>query len=634
MPRVEGSFAGVTVLYTKPLSSFNGVAGNPDRVRHSLIALKRRTTVGKVVMAAMLLAVHFGGLQKGWAAEQEPPTPASIINVEPKVTHPDGIVTVTFNKEVTPSSVKIGATDATILSKEPARITVKVAPNTQLGTQDITVTLADGAASPLRSSITVAPEVAGLKAHKDAKIQLRRVAVAGGEIIIQFNGSIPSEMKQKLAVTIQEDWKPDPKKPEDKKPEDKEAAFTIPQNDYLILQVPEDLDPAKSYTVQVLADGTPLERKPKLRVKYVSSMYIWASLALGGLILLIYLLYKLFYKIPAGQTRYSFLKMLLLEQENQTYSLSRAQFVGWLTVISWCFLFLYYARGYVEESWAYPKLGNAVYAFFISLGTLVAAQATSIGQGVKGAGEVHPSPADLVVHGGVLALDRVQQVIWTLIALGMFLRITVSTYATATALPDIPPELLGLMGLSSVGYLGGKLVRGAGPVIEQVTVRAGSVILNIKGRHLSKECFVWLDGVKQPKDNVTPKADDPDSPLQFAKELEVKLEISMEDWYAKDHALTVINDDAQRADWRTGPEIIEATVAADKPTQLIVKGARLAKGATLEITGAADAKPVQDDKDPNLFTVEVPETWLKEAHELIVTSNGQKSSYTYKPSSS
>ena len=105
-------------------------------------------------------------------------------------------------------------------------------------------------------------------------------------------------------------------------------------------------------------------------------------------------------------------------------------------MIAWAYLFLYYAHGLLETNWSFPKFGNAIYAFLISLGTLIAAQATSLGMGVKGAGEEHPSVADLVVHGGVLALDRVQQVVWTLIALGMFLRITISSYETASSLPE------------------------------------------------------------------------------------------------------------------------------------------------------------------------------------------------------
>ena len=37
--------------------------------------------------------------------------------------------------------------------------------------------------------------------------------------------------------------------------------------------------------------------------------------------------------------------------------------------------------------------------------------------------------------------------------------ITIKTYATATALPTIPDEMLTLMGISSAGYLAGKMAR-------------------------------------------------------------------------------------------------------------------------------------------------------------------------------
>lgn len=253
--------------------------------------------------------------------------------------------------------------------------------------------------------------------------------------------------------------------------------------------------------------------------------------------------------------------------------------------------------------------------------------------GAKGAGEEHPSLADLVVHGGVLALDRVQQVVWTLIALGMFIRITASTFATATELPAIPVELLTLMGLSSAGYLGGKLVRGPGPVIDEITARAGSVILNIKGKHMSKEAFVWLDGVQQPKNKVTLKADDPDDPLKFSKELEVTLDIALADWRATEHAITVINPDAQRADWHTFPEIVSVTAGqpANNRVTLTIVTAHAVKGASLDVPEAASGTITQDPANPNLFTAVVDQPWPTKPHELTITSNKRSSKFTFKP---
>jgi hypothetical protein len=582
-----------------------------------------RVAVSIVLRTTLVLGLA-ASLQQIAFAQENKPAPA-ISEVKPSVTQPDGILSVSLSTDVTITSVKIGNADAPFVPKSATKeIKVKVPTDVAPGRHALTVTTSDAS---LNAVITVAPLVLGLKANKDAPAVLSRVVVAGGEVILQFNDKIPTEIRQSLKVNLVGTEEGTTQ------PETREVHFSVPESDYLILKVPDDLS-NKTYAVQASVDKIILDKVPRLRVEYASSMYKRASLMVLGLILLIYLLYKLFYRVPEGQPRYSFLTMLLLEEENQTYSLSRAQFAGWMVVIIWSYLFLYYAHGFVEQDWSYPNLGNAVYAFLISLGTLVASQAASSSVGVKGAGEVHPSPADLVLHGGVLALDRVQQVVWTVIALGMFIRITVSTYATASALPDIPMELLGLMGLSSAGYLGGKLVRGPGPVIEQVLVSGGSVIVNIKGQHLSKDAFVWLDGVQQSKDKVTVKADDPDQPLKFAKELELTLDITLDDWYGTDHAITVVNTDAQRADWHTSAEIIAVT--PDQPddqgkVRLTIKGARVAKGATVQVTGAPGVEAVQDSANPNLFTAVVDAAWVTEPHELILASTGKKSTFSYIP---
>jgi hypothetical protein len=478
-----------------------------------------------------------------------PTPPPSIQAIQPTAVQPDGLFNLSFSKEVTPVAVKVGNVDAVILpqSAGPTKnLDVKVASNTPLGQQAIEVTLNDN--TKLTSSVTVAPLIRGLKANaEDKDPKLSRFAIAGGKVVLQFVDNIPSEIRQKLIVKLG----------------DVPVTYMVPQNDYLLLEVPDNIAPT-TYTVNVSVDGSKaiLERAPKLGVVYTSRVYVRASANLLALILAVYLLYKARSAIARRQERYWFLKTLLVEPENQTYSLSRAQFVAWLLVIIWCYLFLYFAHGYVDEYWSFPKLGGAIYTFLISLGTLVAAQAATKAVGPNGAGEVHPSLSDLVMHGGVLALDRVQQVVWTLIALGMFARITITTFGTAQGLPEIPQELLILMGLSSAGYLGGKLVRGPGPVITEVVARVGSVILTIRGKHFSKDAFVWLDGVKQPTDALK-FTDDPDDP-KYAKEIELTLaDLTLDAWNTQQHALTIINNDAQRSDWRSTQDAAKSPAAPD-----------------------------------------------------------------------
>ncbi len=496
---------------------------------------------GAAAIIALVFAVTTGSAQ----------TPVSIPKVSPTVVQPDGLLRITFNQAVKIGSVKVGNVDATILFQPGAAtniVDVKIAPNAPLGQQAITVTLADNPATHITTSVMVAPLIKGLKANKDTPAELSRFVVAGGEVILQFSDNIPSEIRQKLIVKL----------------DDIQVPYTLPQNDYLLLQVPESIGET-THTVNVSIDGsdnTILERAPKLGVVYTYSIKWRAWVFLLVIIAAVYLLYKLFYKVPQGQQRYTFLKMLLLDQETQTYSLSRVQFVAWLSVIIWCYSFLYYAHEMVDKYQSFPDVGGAVYTFLISLGTLVAAQATSRAVGPKGAGEVHPSPADLVVHGGVLALDRVQQLVWTAIAIVIFVRITVATFGSAQGLPEIPQQLLVLMGLSSAGYLGGKLVRGPGPVINEVSARAGSVILTIRGKHFSKNGFVWVDGEKQPTESVK-FTDDPDDP-KYAKEIELTLAtLTVDQWKAGDHAITVINDDAQRADWRSGVTVAQPSAPTD-----------------------------------------------------------------------
>jgi hypothetical protein len=79
-------------------------------------------------------------------------------------------------------------------------------------------------------------------------------------------------------------------------------------------------------------------------------------------------------------------------------------------------------------------------------------------RGAKGAGPIQPSVADFVATGGLVAAERFQFFIWTLVGVFTFLFLVVfSDPANVSDLPRIPDGFLALMGVSSFGYLGGKL---------------------------------------------------------------------------------------------------------------------------------------------------------------------------------
>ena len=78
-------------------------------------------------------------------------------------------------------------------------------------------------------------------------------------------------------------------------------------------------------------------------------------------------------------------------------------------------------HGLEAGTWTFPPLSGFPYLLMISLGTLLAAEFTSQAKGRKGAGVLNPSPSDLLVHGGVVAPERVQQLVWSLVGGGRLL---------------------------------------------------------------------------------------------------------------------------------------------------------------------------------------------------------------------
>lgn len=278
------------------------------------------------------------------------------------------------------------------------------------------------------------------------------------------------------------------------------------------------------------------------------------------------------------------LEWLVLERQSNTFSLSRVQFVWWLTIIVFGYLFLFIGRGIIQGVWEFIPLSGFAYTFLISLVTLVTSQVTASIRGGKGSGDVNPAWSDLVVHGGVVALERVQQVIWNLIIGITFIVILLVTYSTASSLPSIPQEILVLMGISAGGYIGGKAARKAGPHINQVVLSGEytgynpDLQLAISGDHFSQAGnvimqIVYLDDYKNERpetrieitqDNVYTLDPDPANPGEFCRKLEVNLNrlnpppgYQQLDWLqefadnfmATKVKVTIINGDGQRAVW-------------------------------------------------------------------------------------
>ncbi len=234
----------------------------------------------------------------------------------------------------------------------------------------------------------------------------------------------------------------------------------------------------------------------------------WALAILAGIFLIIYLILREGEKddLHASKGSGYYLSALFLDKQTNTYSLSQCQFYAWTSASILGYIYLAVAKSMIQGSMAFPDIPAGLPGILLaSAGTTVLAAGISNSKGNKGAGEIHPSLADFIAAGGVVAAERLQFVVWTIVGVVTFVRLVfLSDPSTIDGLPQIPTGFLQLMGISSAGYLGGKLARKAGPTITAVTATATADVLTLE-----------LKGVGLSQNATFTIGDDDLSPLQI-----------------------------------------------------------------------------------------------------------------------
>jgi hypothetical protein len=283
----------------------------------------------------------------------------------------------------------------------------------------------------------------------------------------------------------------------------------------------------------------------------VISLAVFAVLA--GLILFI-VSRGLVVKEIAGR-KYGLLQSLLLDKETDTYSLSRFQFYVWTAAAILGYLYLMVSRSLVQWKLEFVDIPPGLPGIIlISASTTILAQGITNSKGPKGSGEIHPTIADLVTTGGLAVPERFQFFLWTVLGAIVFVFLVfASDPGTIKDLPTIPSGFLEIMGVSSLGYLGGKLARKAGPVIDEIVARTSSLELELHGRNLSKDASFRIGTTDVPLsmiDGGKPKIIEADTDLNMAKVLLLKIKDPVPaEWIADDSKLTIINPDGQTASW-------------------------------------------------------------------------------------
>jgi hypothetical protein len=292
----------------------------------------------------------------------------------------------------------------------------------------------------------------------------------------------------------------------------------------------------------------------------------------AGLVVLIYLLLSAGHKSLQSDGKTFLLSALFLDEETQTYSLSKCQFYAWTLAAILAYVFFAVARSVIQGSAVFPDVPGGLPAVLLfSAATSVVATGITSSKGNKGAGQVHPTLADFITTGGVVAPERLQFVVWTVVGIFAFLTIVFeSDPLTLADLPSVPSRFLELMGISSAGYLGGKLARKPGPIIKVLSVAnvtlpganlptlyrppdAGVAVtlpvltLNLKGENLDPKAKIKADGQALRGDLFWITGAVPDPQTGFCCELNVSFNAAAT-YIEGSHTLTLVNTDAQAAD--------------------------------------------------------------------------------------
>ncbi|WP_181705414.1 hypothetical protein [Chthonobacter rhizosphaerae] len=187
---------------------------------------------------------------------------------------------------------------------------------------------------------------------------------------------------------------------------------------------------------------------------------------------------------------------LLTDEVTGSYSLSKVQLLAWSAAATVSYLYLVLCKTLVQGSVIFPDVPENLRVLFgLATGTSLATAGLVSLRGSQGAEGDGPRPSDLIMHGGVVAMERVQFVAFTLIGVIGFVLLTFSYEpAMIRGLPDVPDSLWQLTGLSALGYLGGKAIRPGGPVATTITTELdpAAPIVTVAGAGIHAEAIYDL----------------------------------------------------------------------------------------------------------------------------------------------
>jgi hypothetical protein len=154
--------------------------------------------------------------------------------------------------------------------------------------------------------------------------------------------------------------------------------------------------------------------------------------------------------------------------------------------------------------------------------------------------------ADFISNGGMVAADRFQFFVWTLIAVfGFIALILMQDPATVKSFPTFPSGLLYVMGVSAAGYLGGKAARNPGPVLKEVRVaraKGDKLRVTLVGTNLHKKAKFRIDGAEQTPVGAANGSSQEGAPQDYCSDLTFVL-LRAAGYATGDHTFEIVNAD-------------------------------------------------------------------------------------------
>jgi len=271
------------------------------------------------------------------------------------------------------------------------------------------------------------------------------------------------------------------------------------------------------------------------------------------------------------------LSVILLDKETETYSISELQFYIWTAVAVFGYSYLVLSRLVVQHWRELPAVPSGLPGIVgIAAGAAVGAQVVTNVNGPKGSGSLRPRLSDLITTGDVVAPERVQFLVWTLIgAAGFFLVVASLDPRTLLDLPEVPASILTISGISAFGYLGGKLARDAGPVMNEVIAKTGpdpDVVPPVAGTSSATTTAptpAWLQSLQ----TAIGKLKDAQNRFGAVTQSQGVAAVATPTKAVMDSSAGVLNDSAKLNVSSTATDLAAAKITVDKSVTDAAKGA-------------------------------------------------------------